>query len=524
LGQENPANPLKRKAILDHNFELCFQTENNSNTRNGCCRFLEGRIMKAADRIEDSAMPPKQNDGKDELNLAEFPLCALAHRIRPGQKTVRFEDRVWDESRNETITRQLTITGSDAYGLPTARDDEVLLGLIQLTRLHGFADRKVPFTRHQLLQILGWHDEGKNYARIEASLNRWTGVTLVYERAWWNKARQCWMDEKFHILDNVWLCHNDSPAPDTGLAEDGGTTSAFLWNEVIFRSFQAGNLKGIDFDFFKNLSSAAAKRLYRFLDKRFHFHKRLSFDLKEFAWEHVGLSRGYDAANLKRKLRPGIAELERKGFLQPMSETERFRKLRAGTWQVVFGAARAEVPKSSQSPEAAPADPLVAALTARGLSLGTARTLAGAVPAERIQAQLEVFDWLVARKDPKVARNPPGFLFSAIRSDYQPPADFTNEVAARQRAHDAGERRRAAEQVRVAAEVARAAERVAEERWLEEFWQSLPTEERLRAEAQALQEAPALARSFMEQGGAAGMAARKVALDDYARQALMRSR
>ena len=47
------------------------------------------------------------------MHLAEFPLCALAHRLRPDQKTLRFENRVWDDRRKETITRQLTITGSD---------------------------------------------------------------------------------------------------------------------------------------------------------------------------------------------------------------------------------------------------------------------------------------------------------------------------------------------------------------------------------------------------------------------------
>lgn len=184
--------------------------------------------MEAAERIEESLMPQKSHDGKDELNLAEFPLCALAHRLRPEQKTLRFEDRVRDEQRGGMVTRQLTITGSDAYGLPTALDDEVLLGLIQLTRLQDFAERKVPFTRHQLLQILGWRADSKSYARIEASLNRWTGVTLFYNRAWWNRAKQCWMDEKFHILDNVWLCHRDTPAPDIGFAGGGAPTSAFV--------------------------------------------------------------------------------------------------------------------------------------------------------------------------------------------------------------------------------------------------------------------------------------------------------
>jgi hypothetical protein len=157
------------------------------------------------ERIEIEVMAPKPTDGKDELNLVEFPLCTLAHRSRPDQKTLQFEDRVWDTRRNVWVPRHFTITGSDAYGLPTALDDEVLLGLIQVTKLRGFAERQVPFTRYQLIQILGWRHDSKSYERIEESLNRWTGVTLYYQNAWWNKARQCWVNEKFHVLDNVWI-------------------------------------------------------------------------------------------------------------------------------------------------------------------------------------------------------------------------------------------------------------------------------------------------------------------------------
>jgi plasmid replication initiation protein len=266
--------------------------------------------MESTERIEEDSMPQRNNDGRDELNLAEFPLCALANRLRPDLKTLRFEDRLFDRQRGETITRQLTITGSDAYGLPTALDDEVLLGLIQLSRLSQFAERTVRFTRYQLIGLLGWSKESKSYERIEASLNRWTGVTLYYRNAWWNKPRQCWVDEKFHILDNVRLYHREPASPPL---DDEAATSVFVWNEVVFRSFQAGNLKSIDFDFFRELKSAIAKRLYRFLDKRFFHRGHWEFDLQEFAWEHAGLSRGYDTANLKRKLRPGIAELERRG-------------------------------------------------------------------------------------------------------------------------------------------------------------------------------------------------------------------
>src|SRR4051794_39656473 len=97
-------------------------------------------------QIEPEVLPTKAIQGKDELNLAEFPLSAIAERTDPSQKTLTFEDRIWDESRGEVVTRQLTITASDQFGLPTALDDEVILGLVQLSKLHDFSDRRVPFT------------------------------------------------------------------------------------------------------------------------------------------------------------------------------------------------------------------------------------------------------------------------------------------------------------------------------------------------------------------------------------------
>ncbi len=49
--------------------------------------------------------------GRDELNLAEFPVAVLATRIPKGLKTLTFEDSVYDQQAAETVTRRLTITG-----------------------------------------------------------------------------------------------------------------------------------------------------------------------------------------------------------------------------------------------------------------------------------------------------------------------------------------------------------------------------------------------------------------------------
>lgn len=472
--------------------------------------------MEDQERIEEDSMPQKHNDGRDELNLAEFPLCALAHRLRPEQKTLRFEDRLWDDRRGETITRQLTITGSDAYGLPTALDDEVLLGLIQLSRLEQFADRTVRFTRYQLIQILAWRNESKSYERLEASLNRWTGVTLYYQRAWWNKAKQCWVDEKFHVLDNVRLSHREASG---GVGDTDAVVSSFTWNEVLFRSFQAGNLKSIDFDFFRELRSAIARRLYRFLDKRFFRRGRWEFDLREFACEHAGLSRTYDSANLKRKLRTGIEELEQRGYLQPLPASERFPKVVGGPWRVVFEKAREEAtPQESRvlAETNQSADDLSAALVARGVAPSTARTTVRQFPAQRIQSQMEVFDHLVARQDPKVSRNPPGFLISSIRGEYAPPKSFLDDAERERRRQETEQRRAREARRREQQEAVSRARDQARERAIREFWQSLSASERERMEVDALNQATPAQRQLIQQGGSLGAAARRLVLDAYA--------
>lgn len=464
------------------------------------------------ERLTES--PPKIHDGKDELNLAEFPLCSLADRLASGQKTMVYEDRIWDANRAEMITRKLTITGSDEYGLPTAHDDEVLLGLIQLSKLGGFTERRVNFTRYQLIRLLGWRDESKSYARIALSLNRWVGVTLYYDHAWWNRAEQCWVDEKFHVLDNVTLFDRERARPGQGTFQ----FSSFGWNDVLFRSFAAGNLKSLDFEFFKQLDSAVAKRLYRFLDKRFFHRPRYEFNLKELCWEHVGLSRNYDATDLKRKLRPGILELELAGFLDPLPDTERFRKVSCGDWRVVFAKASSGSRNDQKPPPAL--DGLAAALAERGVTASTARALCAELPEERIRSQLEVFDWLVAQKDKRLTRNPAGFLVSSIRSEYAPPRAFVSQAEQASRAAAAAERARKAEAK---------AQRLAEEdrvrcqakaQAVAGFWISLSQEERTRLEAEALAVAQPSEHRLLRQGGLVAQTVRQNLLDNYALQFL----
>ena len=65
--------------------------------------------------------------GRDEMNLAEFPIALLTDYPPEGVKMLVFEDR----------HGKLTVVGSEDRGLPTASDADVIVGLIQLTKLRN---------------------------------------------------------------------------------------------------------------------------------------------------------------------------------------------------------------------------------------------------------------------------------------------------------------------------------------------------------------------------------------------------
>lgn len=376
--------------------------------------------------------------GRDELNLAEFPLTAISHRVPAGCKALLFEDRIRDQGTGELVTRKLRITASEEYGLPTPADDDVIVGLIQLTKLaNNFTSRTVEFTRYALIELLGWPDSGQSYARVEESLKRWLGVTLYYENAWWDKEEQAWVDEHFHIIDNVTLYDQEARLRRRRRGIVDVPLSSFSWNRVVFRSFQAENLKRLDLKLYFELTHAPAKRAYRFLDKRFYRRGRLAFDLREFACEHVGLSRNYDIGKIKEKLEPSIRELEERGFIEPLSREERYVRLRRGSWQVIFIKKAEEGPKP---PRKARLRALERELVARGVTPTTATELVAKYLPQRVSVKLEVFDWLRENRDPRVSKNPAGYLVRSVQEDYTPPRGFEGRAEAAGRSEARRER------------------------------------------------------------------------------------
>ena len=453
--------------------------------------------------------PPLSLAGRDELNLAEFPIALVADRAPRGQKTLYFEDR----------HGRLTVTGSDAYGLPTAADADVIVALLYLTkRRNNFGDVKVKFSRYELIKLLNWPYKGDSYKRLDMAFKRWSGVLLVYDKCWWDNKSKKYRSANMHIIEDVIF------GEEPGEARDGRVNppmSTFTWNRTFIESCQADNLRHLDLDTYFSLESAVAKRLYRFLGKRFYYQSDFVFDLEEIAFERVGLSRGYaDAYKIKEKLQPAIDELEAVGFLRPLGRDDRYNRIDRGQWTIRLTAGPLgknprpvrQLPPPPTMPDPpdidGPADappttppPLVNELVNRGVTGTTAADLVRQYPAHAIEAKLEVFDWLVEKQDKRVARSPAGYLVKSITDDYAAPKGFESKAVRQARAEAKRQADREAAEGRRRQREQESRDQARREE-VDAYIKKLAPAERKALEAEALARAGAEARQGYEEAPA----------------------
>lgn len=450
-------------------------------------------------RSEDGDVVFKE--GRDEMNLIEFPLAAIAERLPPETKQLVFESTAGDGT-----IRRLTISGSSAFGLPTAKDDEVLVALMQLAKLQGFRSEKVAFSRYQILQVLGWPISGQSYERVDLAVNRWVGVTYYWENSWWDKAAESWVDEKFGILDNAEMYDREKWSKRAKSGQVPLPLSWVKWNEVVYRSFCSGYIKYLDMDVYRALKLPLAKRLYRYLDKHFYRKGTLRFDIQRLAREKLGLLGEYDNANLKRILYPAIQELENTWDLDKVSREERFSSPRRGVCEVVFVKRRGAA-ESGRDPLPEPSA-LERELLSRGVGAKVAAELVALKPEAEIREKVELHDWLVMKRDPRIAKNPAGFLTSAIRDNYPLPKGFetTAQRTAKEAAKTAGEltKRNEAQARRIKLEDERQC-REAARLLVAQHLQGLSTEEAATLEAKAVARAPDELRRYYEQSKRMGV-------------------
>src|SRR5689334_9938774 len=101
----------------------------------------------------------ERRDGRDEMNLADFPISAL-QRTQKGDGAGGKQDRLeftatrYDPVSRQRVQQKVTLTSTSRDGLPTPADEHVILALLYVAKhSNNFADATVYFSPSQLFEI-----------------------------------------------------------------------------------------------------------------------------------------------------------------------------------------------------------------------------------------------------------------------------------------------------------------------------------------------------------------------------------
>src|SRR4051812_19609181 len=111
----------------------------------------------------------RYRDGRDEMNLADFPISALQRTQKSdgdGRKVDRMELTAtrYDPASRQRVQQRVTLTSTARDGLPTPADEHVILALLHVAKhSNNFTGATVHFAPSQLFDIMGWAPNGRSY-------------------------------------------------------------------------------------------------------------------------------------------------------------------------------------------------------------------------------------------------------------------------------------------------------------------------------------------------------------------------
>jgi plasmid replication initiation protein len=268
--------------------------------------------------------------GKDEMNLAEYPLSILTHRIPRHRKTYSFTQRITDHE-GTLVKQSWSVLGSDKYGLPTPYDDDVLIALLYCYKEQKPQGKQIHFSLYKLCQIMRKALSKREYDRMRESLNRLTSTTIVATNCFYDNLAKSWVSEAFHLFDRYKLYQERkgrAASPHLSFVE---------MSEFFYRSVAVANyIKDLDLGTYYTLALPISKRLFRYLDKNRYKKRRYEETVMRMAYK-LPLTYAYPS-QVKQKLAPAHEELLRQRYLTRVT----YDVTREGEDKVVYEFAEGE--------------------------------------------------------------------------------------------------------------------------------------------------------------------------------------
>jgi hypothetical protein len=260
----------------------------------------------------------EEHSGRDEMNLAGNPFALLQAASRNGQSQII---REWNRelSNGKIVTARWKVEGDQELGLPGPNEELLYLVLLQITREsadeNGIWPQKVGFSRYDIVRRLGWPDNGKSYKLLRDCFVRLTSVTIVADHAFWDaRLKNPYPTIIFHILEDARIA--DEPKGKS--SQNNLPLSYFKWNETLYESFLAGNVRSLALEFTLSLETPISRRLFRILELLRHARKPALNEVRLDIFtlrDRLGMTAYAYASKIRQVITPAIDELISRGYL-----------------------------------------------------------------------------------------------------------------------------------------------------------------------------------------------------------------
>lgn len=471
--------------------------------------------------------------GRDEMNLVEYPFACLWKQTEPSAKILH----EWEKQHpvtGKTVRAYWRVTGDSELGLPTPSDEQVYLVLMELTHEAGMQNQTVHFSRYNLLKRLSWIPNDVNYRLLRDAFTRLAAVAITSQNAFWDAKVRSFRTVGFSILDNFDILEEPAGRKKSGQGEL--PLSFFKWNDVLFQSFQAGHVRAIDLGCALSLKGSLALRLYRYLDKKSYDSRRaFEIELAPLCERHLGMRPSPYASKYKERLASAHEELMSCGFLagvsyEPMStkKAEKAEKVR-----YTFGPRRdsqASLPQgtlpmlqaASTSPGTNPSESAPGSASTPALTRVETEVEADALLQHMLSIKVspDVARELLRSTSPQVlrlqlgcladraAKNAAAVFVKAVREEWEVPLAYSERQEAAEHAQRAKANQDTAKARAAQEEALKRAKSVSQEQEtidLDALWEKLDPEARMSIEDQVTERLGVLGRTGRAQGALVAM-------------------
>ena len=378
---------------------------------------------------------------KSEVNFTRLPFFVLSRRSRlKKQGEIEYKDSI--ERNGEKLNILWRVTANIRYGYPGPFDKKVHKAIEFLINKKGFpVENPINFSFYELCKLMNINNSGRTKKMIKDALIRTKLAGVESRGAFYYKGEKRWIDDIFNLYDRVLFV-----GERLSNGEVADRNYVFL-SDWYLKSLNSFYVKPLDFDYYCKLKSALSGRLYELLSIQFYSLRGKPFSVEYHKLcQLLPITEQKYLSKAKENLSLAHQELNESMFLTQVRWREtgknkwiityypgervrkEFSKIKLGEQLELEILLRGETEAVDKAKLFDDDNINVAEqLIQLGITGTNAMKLATSHPAEQIQKQIEVFNWLKEKKNPLVKTNPAGFLRKAIEENYCPPADFLQE-------------------------------------------------------------------------------------------------